>query len=92
MSFYLKFSGILALVIVGNSTNLRAAQDHKKIDPPGPQPVNVFNPVVGRAKVLSCKPEGALVKKGEMVCELDPTPLKDQATNQVIVIAGAQAA
>ena len=78
------FVGVAALCLA--STAL--AQVPKPAEPEG---VNVFNPVEGRITVASCKPEGAVVKKGDVVCELDPTPLKDRLSNQEIVIQAAKA-
>ena len=52
----------------------------------------VFSPLEGRTTVLSAKPEGTFVKKGELVCELNPSPLKERLANQEIVIRGAEAA
>ena len=59
---------------------------------PPPTAGHVFSPLEGRTTVLSAKPEGSFVKKGELVCELDPSPLKERLANQEIVIRGAEAA
>ena len=42
--------------------------------------------------IISIVPEGKLVKKGDLVCELDAATLKDTLTNQVITTKGAEAA
>ena len=41
--------------------------------------------------VLSSRPDGARVAKGEIVCELDPTELKNRLAIQEIVVRGAEA-
>jgi multidrug resistance efflux pump len=53
--------------------------------------VNVFNSVEGRAVVVASRPEGARVEEGEIVCELDPTELKDRLAAQQLATRGAQA-
>jgi multidrug resistance efflux pump len=53
--------------------------------------VPVFNPVEGRARALSIRPEGARVEKGETVCELDPADLKDGVASQVALVHGLRA-
>jgi RNA polymerase sigma factor (sigma-70 family) len=54
--------------------------------------LNVYNPVPGNRKVGWMLPAHAMVKKGELVCELDSADLKDQLTNQKIASEGAKAA
>jgi HlyD family secretion protein len=91
MSSFLMRAGILVCavgLVVGSTTS---AQDRKAEEPDAAKGVNVFNPVEGRATIILSKPEGAAVKKGEVVCELDSLPLRDRLTNQVIIIAGAEA-
>jgi HlyD family secretion protein len=55
------------------------------------QPLRVFNLVEGRTRVLSLKPEGARVKKGEIVCELDDTRNKAALGAQELVVRAAEA-
>jgi multidrug efflux pump subunit AcrA (membrane-fusion protein) len=47
--------------------------------------------VEGQTTIISIKPEGTPVKKGEVVCELDSASLKDQLTNQQITTKSAAA-
>ncbi len=47
--------------------------------------------VEGTTTIISIKPEGTPVKKGEVVCELDSAALKDQLTNQKITTESASA-
>lgn len=47
---------------------------------------------VGRTTILFVKPEGTHVKKGDLVCELDASDLKDELDNQRIGTEGAKAA
>jgi multidrug efflux pump subunit AcrA (membrane-fusion protein) len=60
--------------------------------PPAPTGVDAWNVVPGRTRVDFLKPEGAWVKKGETVCVLDPSALKDELADQVIATKGAEAA
>jgi len=45
---------------------------------------DAFCPVEGQTTITALKPEGTLVKKGQVVCELDSAGLRDQLVNQVI--------
>jgi multidrug resistance efflux pump len=92
MSSFLKRGGLLmaaAALIAGPTAT---AQDRKGGALDGPNVINVFNPVEGRATVVSCKREGEIVKKGEVVCELDPGPLNDRLAHLSIKIRVAQTA
>ncbi len=42
------------------------------------------NQVEGQTTIISIKPEGTSVRKGELVCELDSATLRDQLVNQRI--------
>ena len=53
--------------------------------------VVVFAAVEGRTAVVFAVPKGALVKKEELVCELDATRLKERLANQETIIAGSEA-
>jgi hypothetical protein len=52
----------------------------------------VFAAVEGRTAVVFALPNGARVKKEELVCELDATALKEQRAHQELIVAGAEAA
>ncbi|MBV8557733.1 MAG: efflux RND transporter periplasmic adaptor subunit [Planctomycetaceae bacterium] len=54
--------------------------------------VDIFCQVEGQTQIISIVPEGTRVTKGQLVCELDSSALKDQLTNQVIATKGAEAA
>src|SRR5208337_1468498 len=45
---------------------------------------DLYCPVEGQSTILSLVPEGRAVKKGDLVCELDSSILRDQLVNQVI--------
>ena len=53
---------------------------------------DVVNQVEGQTAILSIVPEGTKVTKGQVVCELDWSSLRDQLTNQVVAVKGAEAA
>src|SRR5438045_1870424 len=40
----------------------------------------VYNVIEGETTILSIKPDGSLVKKGELVCELDPALVRQKLT------------
>lgn len=48
--------------------------------------------VEGQTTIIMIVPEGTKVAKGQLVCELDSSALKDSLTNQVITTKGADAA
>ena len=52
---------------------------------------DAFCNVEGGTTIISIKPEGTRVKKGEVVCELDSAALKDSLTNQKITTESAKA-
>jgi HlyD family secretion protein len=52
----------------------------------------VINQVEGLSTIVSIKPDGALVKAGELIGELDSATLKDNLTNQEIATMRAKAA
>src|SRR5262249_7774856 len=53
--------------------------------------VAVFAAVEGRTAVVFVPPRGARVKKGDLVCELDPTGVKERLANQELILAGSAA-
>jgi HlyD family secretion protein len=52
---------------------------------------DVHSEVEGTSTIISIVPEGSLVKKGGIVCELDSATLKDKLKNQQITVAQAAA-
>jgi len=52
---------------------------------------DVVNEVEGQTTIISIRPEGTHVEKGELVCELDSAALRDQLVNQEITTKGAKA-
>jgi multidrug efflux pump subunit AcrA (membrane-fusion protein) len=80
--------GLAALLTV----TIAAGQHRAAVgtDPEG-QGVAVFNPIEGRIRVLSSRPEGARVEKGEVICELDPAELRDRVASQEIAVQGLRA-
>ena len=45
---------------------------------------DVYSHIEGRTTIIRIAPEGTRVKKGEIICELDSAPLRDQLVNQWI--------
>jgi RNA polymerase sigma factor (sigma-70 family) len=72
--------GKLGLTLVERGT-VEASQNH-----------DAYNRVEGQRKILSILPEGTVVKKGQLVCELDSSDLTDKLKNQKIATLGAAAA
>jgi HlyD family secretion protein len=71
-----------------------ASAQHGAADGPAGSDVRgvaVFNPVEGRITVLSCRPDGARVEKGEVVCELDPADLNDRIAGQETEVRSVRA-
>jgi HlyD family secretion protein len=83
--------GLAALLIV----TIAAAQQRANNEPGGTAPegrgIAVFNPVDGRIRILSSRPDGARVEKGEVVCELDPASLRDRLASQEVAVQGLRA-
>lgn len=46
---------------------------------------SLVNQVEGQTTIIAIVPEGTQVKKGDLICELDSAPMRDQFTNQKIV-------
>jgi HlyD family secretion protein len=53
--------------------------------------VGVYSDVRGQTTIMKILPEGSVVKKGEIVCELDSAALRDQLINQRITTESAKA-
>jgi HlyD family secretion protein len=52
--------------------------------------LDAFCNIEGTTSIISIKPEGTRVEKGETICELDSAALKDQLTNTLIAIKSAE--
>ena len=70
---------------------IASAQDRKQGEPAERDRVDVFISVEGRTVVLTSVPEGSPVEKGDVICELDPSDIKDRLANQEIIVRGAEA-
>jgi HlyD family secretion protein len=53
---------------------------------------DVYSNVEGRTTIIKIVPEGAKVKKGEVICQLDSAALRDSLINQRITARAAEAA
>ncbi len=51
----------------------------------------VYSNIEGQATILMILPDGSVVKKGDVVCELDSASLRDQLINQRITTKSAEA-
>ena len=51
----------------------------------------MVNQVEGQSTIIFIKDDGAMVKKGELVCELNSATLRDSLTDQVITVRQAEA-
>jgi HlyD family secretion protein len=91
MSSNVKRLGLLAGLATLLAGAIALAQDRAASEPAGQGRAYVFNPVEGRVVVVSSRPDGSRVAKGDIVCELDPTELKDRLATQEIVVRGAEA-
>jgi len=50
---------------------------------------DVYSPIEGETKIVSILPGATPVTKGQLICELDSSALKDRLANQVIVTKAA---
>lgn len=57
-----------------------------------PKPANIVNSVEGLTTILSLASEGSIVKKGDVIVELDSAALRDRLTNQEVVVVQMKAA
>jgi hypothetical protein len=80
--------GLLGGLAVVFSGLIAGAQDRAGVEPGGQKVLIVFNSVEGRTTVITSVPDGTRLEKGEMVCELDPSPLRDRLAVQEIVVQG----
>ncbi len=76
-----------AIVVAGA---IAMAQDRKTAPPSTAASVDVFNSIEGRMVVLSSRPEGAIVAKGNVVCELDASELRDRLAAQDVTVKAAE--
>jgi multidrug resistance efflux pump len=51
----------------------------------------MYSNIEGQTTIISLKPDGSTVKRGEVVCELDSASLRDQLVNQRITTKSAEA-
>ncbi len=51
---------------------------------------DVFSNIKGTTTIIQLMPEGTRVKKGDIVCELDASNLRDQLTNATIAVENAK--
>jgi multidrug resistance efflux pump len=77
--------GIILAVAVASAQERRTAGTAER------EGIAVFNPVEGRVAVISCRPDGARVEKGEVFCELDSSKLQDLLASEEITISGTTA-
>jgi HlyD family secretion protein len=84
-------------IAVSNGQVVQARREGTKNDtPPRPQATTapsatVSSSVKYETSILKIVPNGSRVKKGDLVCELDPAALWDALTNQQITTAAAEA-
>ncbi len=82
--------GLAALLTVAIAAAQQPADAPAGAAPEG-RGIPVFNPVDGRIRVLSSRPEGSRVEKGDVVCELDPAELRDRLAGQEVAVQGLRA-
>jgi HlyD family secretion protein len=83
--------GLLAVSAVLLAGMIAWAQDRQVAEPTGQDSTEVFNVVEGRTVVITSVREGTHVEKGDVVCELDPSELRDRLATAEIVVRGAEA-
>jgi HlyD family secretion protein len=75
-------AALLAVVVA-------SAQEREPARTAVPLAVSVFNSLEGRTTVISSRPEGAKVEKGDVVCELDVSELKDRLDAHALLVRAA---
>jgi multidrug resistance efflux pump len=70
---------------------IAVAQDRPAAEPAGGRGLDVFNSIEGHSVVVASRPDGALVEKGEVVCELDASELHERLAVEEIVVRSAEA-
>jgi HlyD family secretion protein len=83
--------GLLAALAVLVAGVIAGAQDGKHAELARRDAVDVFNVVEVRTVVVTALPESTRVEKGDVVCELDQSELRDRLATQEIVVRGAEA-
>jgi multidrug resistance efflux pump len=89
-------SNLMRLGLLAGSGSLLAgaialAQERKEIEPSSRGALAVFNSLEGRGVVIKSVSDGARVEKGDVICELDGSELRDRLATQDIVVRGAEA-
>src|SRR5690348_5779250 len=82
----------LALLATGVPGPLVSAQGRKTVEPAGRKGIEVNNLVDGPIPIISLKPNGSRVAKGELVCELESFALREKLANQEGETRGAETA
>jgi multidrug efflux pump subunit AcrA (membrane-fusion protein) len=85
----LRIAVVCSVIIL--AVAIASAQERQKALPAEAQGMDVFNPVEGRIVVLSARPAGARLEKGELICELDPSELRDRAASEELTLSATQA-
>jgi HlyD family secretion protein len=89
-SFKLRVATLVgAAIAIGCA--IAIAQDTQRPAPAGGAGTDVFNSVEGRLVVTRSRPEGSLVQKADVVCELDPAELQDRVAVQASRIRACEA-
>ena len=69
----------------------KAAPPNRKVNAEPSEKSSSYCLVPGQTMVIFFVPNGSLVKKGDVVCELDSAAIRDQLVNQKIAFLSAQA-
>jgi HlyD family secretion protein len=91
MSFKIMSTGLLAGLAILVAGAIVGAQDRTDGQQTGRDAIDVFNAVEGRTVVITNAQDGSLVGKGEIICELDASEIRDRLAAQEIVVRGAEA-
>jgi multidrug resistance efflux pump len=83
---------VFLLLPMDDDPETKSRAEAEKAEPADERDVMVVSEVEGRTTILSIVPGGKEVKRGELVCELDSSALRDQLASQAIATRGAEAA
>jgi multidrug resistance efflux pump len=82
----------LALSTTLGSGPIASAQGPSPVESVVPKGDEVYNKLPGLTTILYIRPDGSLVKKGDLVCELDPAALKEKLAGQETATKGLETA
>ncbi len=85
------FPACLTVLVVFGPGSRGPAQERNEVQPAEPKGEGVYDAVEGTTTIISIKPLGSRVKKGELVCELESFAVRTRLAKQEIAARAAEA-